>query len=236
MMRKILFISLFLLANTLVFSQEKGNKNKREKSTYESSYQHKATSGTPGMITQSLRSKGDQKGSPYINEDFMAAQVDGNSYLMRYNAHEDQFEYLDNDVVVLFPSKLGSTVIEIPRLNKKYEYLNYKDGNSYNYGFLALIYETENLKLFKKEKINFIEGIVPKTSYDRAYPDEYRRERDTFYCQVNGGEIDRIPNRRKQFTSMFDENEKEIDKFIRDNKLSLNNENDLIKLFEFIGK
>lgn len=234
MKKLIIYMNVFLLGSVFIFSQEKGKE--REKSTYESSYQNKAVSGTPGMVTQSLRSKGDLKGSPYINEDFISADVDGSTYSMRYNAHEDQFEYLDNDAVVLFPAKLGATVVEIPRLNKKYEYLNYKDGRSYNYGFLVVLYETDNLKLFKKEKVNFIKGVVPKTSYDRAYPDEYRRERDVFYYQINGGEIDRVPTRNRQFTSLFADQSKEIDNYIKNNKISLNDENDLKKLFEFIGK
>lgn len=233
-MRKFIFINLYLVTSFLALSQEKGSK--RQKSTYESSYHQQATSGTSGIITQSLRSKGDLKGSPYINEDFLAAQIEGDLYMMRYNAYEDQFEYLDNDVVVTFPAKLGSTIVEIPRLNQKYEYLNYKNGNSYDYGYLAVVYESENLKLFKKEKVIYIEGIAPKTSYDRAYPDEYRRDKDVFYYQINKGEIDRIPSRRKQLTLLFKEKDKEIDNFIKDNKISLSDENDLIKLFEFIDK
>ena len=124
---------------------------------------------------------------------------------MRYNAHEDGLNIWTMMRWFYF-LRLGSTVVEIPRLNKKYEYLNYKDGRSYNYGFLVVLYETDNLKLFKKKLIS--SRCSSKTSYDRAYPDEYRRERDVFYYQINGGEIDRVPTRNRQFTSCLLINQK----------------------------
>lgn len=234
-MKKLILLSLTMLfVSPMAFGQKK--KQQRDASTYDSSYSTQAPNTGAGTYVQKLRNKGELKGSPYLSEDFMSSKVGEETYFMRYNAYLDDFEYLDNDIMAVYPAKLNKTEIEIPVLNKKYAFLNYKDGKNFEYGFLVVVNESENLRLYKRERISFIEGIVPKTSYDRAYPDEYKRVRDVFYYRVGDGEINRVPTKRKQFTSLFKEHESEITDFMKKNKTSLTEEKDLFELFSFIGR
>ncbi|HUH34768.1 MAG TPA: hypothetical protein VL022_02965 [Moheibacter sp.] len=227
-MRNVVLLSMLLLIS-------KGWGQEKRKSSYEESYTQ-TSQGTAGSITQKARDKGELKGTPYINENFVASEIEGELYMMRYNAAENKFELLENDVVSEYPAKLDQTVIKIPSIQKQYVYKNYRDGKNYQYGFLVWLNEPSDLKLYKSEKVLFVKGIVPKTSYDRAYPDEYKRIKDVYYFQKGAETIDRIPSSAKKFANLFPDKEKEILSFIKEQKISMSEEKDLIRLFTFIQK
>lgn len=228
-MKKTMMIALMLIVGNQGLAQNK------QKSSYEESYTQ-STQGSAGSITTKARDKGSLKGSPYLNEQFLASQINGVDYMVRYNAADNKMEISENNSIYEYPAKLDQTVIEIPSIKKQYVYKNYRDGKNYHIGFLVVLSDAPTAKLFKAEKISFVPGVVPKTSYDRAYPDEYKRLKDVYYMQLQSGEIDRVPTNAKRFAALFPEKDKAITNFIKENKISLNDEKDLITLFSFIQK
>lgn len=219
----------------LAFSQKK--ESDKRSSTYDESYVHRTPEVSRWTVAEMPRSKGALKGSPYISEDFIATKVEDSIYLMRYNAYADVFEQYETvgGHVVPFAASSGAK-FEVPSLKKTYQFLNYKEKNTVKQGYLVLLYESDDLKLYKKEKINFNRGKAPRTSYDRAFPDEFERQRDVFYYQINQSGIVELPRKKSQFLNLFDERKGEINSFMKENKISLREENDLIRLFRFINQ
>lgn len=230
-----LFTIIYNLFIGFAFAQKK--ESDKRSPTYDESYVHKTPEVSPWTVAEMPRSKGALKGSPYISEDFIATKVADSIYLMRYNAYADVFEQYETvgGHVVPFAVSNG-TKLEIPSLKKTYQFLNFKEKSTVKQGFLVVLYESDNLKLYKKEKINFNRGKAPRTSYDRAFPDEFERQRDVFYYQINQSGIIELPRNKRQFLNLFDEHQREINSFMKENKISLREENDLIRLFRFINQ
>jgi|GEM_PF-794569 len=235
-MKKLFLVTI--ISNLFIgfsFSQKK--ESDKRSSTYDESYVHRTPEVSRWTVAEMPRSKGALKGSPYISEDFIATKVEDSIYLMRYNAYADVFEQYETvgGHVVPFAASSGAK-FEVPSLKKTYQFLNYKEKNTVKQGYLVLLYESDDLKLYKKEKINFNRGKAPRTSYDRAFPDEFERQRDVFYYQINQSGIVELPRKKSQFLNLFDERKGEINSFMKENKISLREENDLIRLFRFINQ
>lgn len=235
-MKKLFLVTI--ISNLFIgfsFSQKK--ESDMRSSTYDESYVHRTPEVSRWTVAEMPRSKGALKGSPYISEDFIATKVEDSIYLMRYNAYADVFEQYETvgGHVVPFAASSGAK-FEVPSLKKTYQFLNYKEKNTVKQGYLVLLYESDDLKLYKKEKINFNRGKAPRTSYDRAFPDEFERQRDVFYYQINQTGIVELPRKKSQFLNLFDERKGEINSFMKENKISLREENDLIRLFRFINQ
>lgn len=203
---------------------------KKESSEYSEKYE----SAGGGFINSTGRSKGDMKGSPYINENFTDANVDGMDKKARYNAFKDEMEYWDNGIGVTFYGKLNESSVSFKNPAKKYVYLNYKDGKTFVTGYLIELEKGDKASVYKREKITFIPGITPKTSYDRPTPNEYRKASDSYYFSINNGAIDKLPN-KKNFAKLFGSNEKAVNDYMKDNNISMNDDKDLIKLFKFVN-
>lgn len=235
-MKKLFLVTI--ISNLFIgfsFSQKK--ESDKRSPTYDESYVHRISEPPRGTVAEMRRGKGALKGSPYISEDFIATKVADSIYLMRYNAYADVFEQYETvgGHVVPFAASSGAK-FEIPSLKKTYQFLNYKEKNTVKQGFLVLLYESDDLKLYKREKINFNLGQAPRTSYDRAFPDEFERQRDVFYYQIHQTGIVELPRKKSQFLNLFDERKGEINSFMKENKISLREENDLIRLFRFINQ
>ncbi|MFA5619511.1 MAG: hypothetical protein WDA08_04300 [Weeksellaceae bacterium] len=223
-MRHFILILFGFMLTIPVFSQDK--------STYEEDTRNRS-SAPRGMITTKSRDKGELKGSPYLNQHFMSAEIDGQKRDTRYNAFKDEMEFNSQGTTLILTGKLNETAVVFP--NKKYVYVNYKDGKTYVTGYLVELVHGSKSTLYKREKISFIPGVVPKTSYDREIPDEYRRRDDVFLMKSENGEISDFPTNKKRFAKLFGADESKILDFINDSGLSLRNENDLITLFQFIN-
>lgn len=211
-----------------------GYSQKKETSSYDEKYEHVQIRVPGTAVTEKTRSKGDLKGSPFINENFTDANIDGMDKKTRYNAYKDEMEYWDNGISVVFYGKINESVVEFKNPSKKYAYLNYKDGKNFVSGYLVELEKGEKAAVYNREKVTFIPGIVPKTSYDRPTPDEYRKAGDSFYMGIGNGTVEKMPN-KKNLAKMFGSNEKAITDFMKANNTSLNNQNDLIKLFKYIN-
>lgn len=222
----ILFFFLFL---SFVFAQET--------STYEEKYETSSNSkSADGLsIREKRQTKGEQKGSPYMNESFLDATINGTPHKVRYNAHKDEMEYEGNNAnPVVYFGVIGETEIIFTSINKKYFYANYKDNKGYALGYLVELKKGNQFSLYKREKKTFTPGIAPKTSYDRKYPDEYRSVKDEFYMKINEGEILKIPGNKKKFATLLGEKGNDALNYIKEKNISLTDENSLKQLFQYL--
>lgn len=192
------------------------------------------TSGSGGYNTFNAPTKGDLEGSVYINESFSTLKVNGEIHKAkaRYNAFEDKMEYSDN---LFYPFQTGDE-LNLTDHKKKYILADYKDTkNNTLSGYLIEAQSGRKVKLYKKEKVSFVKGKLSETGYDKAVPDKYIKEKDTFFLKIGDGEINAAPDSKKNFSRLFGEKEKEIMDYLKKNNYSLSNENDLKIVFNYLN-
>ena len=78
-----------------------------------------------------------------------------------------------------------------------------------------------------------MEATQARTSLERAFPARYIDQK-SYYISLNDfNEINYLKLSKKYILKLIDDKEKNIKKFISENKLKLKNEIDLIKVFLF---
>lgn len=188
--------------------------------------------------SQFLETKREINGSPFISQNFEPVWIKGETslFMARFNAHNGrmEIEMEESKVVVLEP--YFNWEVRFTRNNKTYETFFYEDYNGFaRRGFLVVAHEDgDKLKLLKEEKIRYFPRVLPKSHYHRDVPARYVREPDQFYLNL-GDQIFKLPTKKRQLLKIFPEQSKKIGKFIKNNKISLSNEQDLKTLSSYIA-
>jgi hypothetical protein len=180
------------------------------------------------------------EGSPYIMKAFQLAKVQNNvqNAMMRYNAANDEFEFISPKRDTLVLQKLEEFG-DITFINLKTHYLfkNYSDKSGYSTsGYLIMLYDKNSIVLYKRQKINFSEAREAATPYGSSTPARYVPMKDTFFIQVNGSEIKELATNKKGIYKMFPEKKVALEAFFKENDLDLDEENGVIKLADFLGQ
>jgi hypothetical protein len=227
-MKNIIILILLLTQSNFSFSQNTGSSN----------YQGGILSY--GIITTrqvpSLRTKGSQ----YYDETFKLSFIkyfnkrlakDG---YMRYNAFTDEIELADtpyaesSDISLLkdkdlVPVVYGETFIYIPH--------RLKDGRAV-IGYLIELFKGNRYRLFEKRNKIFMEEKKARTSLENSFPPRYVSEID-LYISVDNQTPIVIPSRKKDFISLFIEDQYLINSFIKDNKLKFNKLESLLEIIKY---
>ena len=174
-------------------------------------------------------------GSPYIVTVFTTGFVGENKqpFLLRYNAESDAIELkFDEENIYIIPkeTKFTNIVIGVNR----YKLLNYTDlkGQFIN-GYL--IEKTNGtVALFKREKIVIKPEKIATTSYETSEPAKFIRGSDEYYLKLKDNTIVAFPKNKKGILELFPAQKQAIEDFVKTNKTSFSNEQDLVKLTQFI--
>lgn len=185
--------------------------------------------------------KGNRKiqGSPYSNSMFSAAKVEKAAVqaYMRYNIVNDEFEFITpkNDTLIL--DKIEDFAdITFTGTNKKYKLVPYTNNkNQLAYGYLINIYQKGYYTLFKKENIHFNEEKIAKTTLEMNMPAKYVKSDDTFYLKYKDQSANPFPNNKKGLVKLFPERKDTIEKFLKENKISIDEPSDMIKILDFLA-
>ncbi|GAA4246718.1 MULTISPECIES: hypothetical protein [Winogradskyella] len=178
------------------------------------------------------------EGSPYITEEFLALRLENfknKIYSGRYNAYNGEMEIkLGEDKIIALDNNTDYTITFIASL-KKYKPYTYKDENlDLQRGFLVVVKEDSSFTLLKKEQIKFQDKVKPRSSYEKEKAAKFIKESDTYYLNFNN-ETKILPQNKKQFLNSFPEYEVKLKSYIKKNKLSLKNENDLITIASYLS-
>lgn len=180
------------------------------------------------------------KGSQYYDETFKLSFIkyfnkrlakDG---YMRYNAFTDEIELADtpyaklSDISLLKDKDLvpvisGETFIYIPH--------RLKDGRAI-LGYLIELFKGNKYRLFEKRNKIFMEEKKARTSLENSFPPRYVSEID-LYVSIDNQTPIVIPSRKKDFISLFIEDQYLIKSFIRDNKLKFNKLESLLEIIKY---
>ncbi len=174
------------------------------------------------------------KGSQYFQENFMYAFVDdmNKPFKMRYNAFFDEMEF-ENDGVIYDLDKNQYKVINFDDLNKKFIIAEYSDGNKIVNGYLVEIVGEGDVLLYKREKMEFSEAKKSGTGFGIDTPPAYKPKKDDFFVKIAGGSIIPLPSSKSKIMDLFGDKSKALNSFVKENRISLNSEKDLKRLFQY---
>lgn len=192
--------------------------------------------GVEHNIRLSRESLSSANGSPFINDKFELVKfkkLDNRVFLARYNANLGEMQIKrENDTIALVNTEeLELTFTQSNKVYKTHSYTNNEDVSKR--GFLVVLMESDSLALLKEEVVKFYNKKPPSNSYEKMKPAEFRRLSDVYYYR-SGNNISLLPQKRKDFLKLFPNQESEIKSFIKENKINLKKEDELITLFNYI--
>jgi hypothetical protein len=158
----------------------------------------------------------DIEGSPYLNDEFKEGTVFMTSKTkfvempLRYNIFNDQVEFRSDDGSLM--------VLSVPEVIEKVEF-----------GETTL--EKGEASLYSRPRVTFEDARKPG-AYSEAKPPRFIKRPDEYYIRI-GKEPAELISKKKDIEELFTEHEKEMQEFIRKNKININRPEDLIKVVQF---
>ncbi|ARV09438.1 hypothetical protein BTO05_07220 [Winogradskyella sp. PC-19] len=179
----------------------------------------------------------DAVGSPYVDKNFLPVKVkgfDGQIFTGRYNAYNGEMEInLGTKIIALDSSK--DYEVMYTQNNKIYRTFNYSTPNGISKrGFLNVVHENGDNLLLKSEVIKYYDKVPAATSYQTDKPAKFVKEGDVFYLK-KGSVITPLPTRKKDLLKAYPKNAKKIKTYLKENKISLKKERDLIRLASYLA-
>lgn len=178
-------------------------------------------------------------GSKFVNEKNMPAKVStdgGKTVLARYNAYADNFEISDPQAgtTSVLPMQNNVTITFVST-GESYSVQQYKtEDEDLKTGYLNVISDQENVKVFKRQRIILQPEVFPASSYQTYKPANYKKAGDEFYVKIKDQDAQYFSG-KKDLAKLFPAKSKEILDFIKKNKLDLEKDADLKSLGEFLN-
>jgi len=175
-------------------------------------------------------------GSPYINETYFPAVVEGydESIELRYNAYTDEMEFeVDETLYALSKNEYPRVVLGWKK-KTPYIYTTYQDGANLVSGFLRIVNEKDKYPLYVKETVSFSPSKKATSGYDSDKPEVYKREKDRFFTKIEN-QIVEVPLHKKNILKLFPEFQKEIQDFLKSEKVKLNSQDDMVRVFNYLN-
>lgn len=176
------------------------------------------------------------EGSPYMNEEFKKATVISSEDMVfekvpiRYNVYYDLFEVqLEEGIYNL---RRGGIVSKVNLEDHRFIYSTYDYLSSEGEGYLELVMEGE-YTLYKQHQVVFKEA-EPAQPYQEAKPAKFEGRDPLFYIAHGDKQPVFIRNRRS-LLDIAGEKEKTLKDFIKDERLKIRNEEDMVRAVEYLN-
>jgi hypothetical protein len=181
----------------------------------------------------------DYTGSPYFNEDFLKGSIIKHGKIvalnqdLRYNVTKEIFEIKNASTS---ESNIVNTVIRDKDIEMKigevsFEYISSSQNGLRGY-FIPLFKGEKNL-LFKKITKKYIPSQKAVNSMASDIAALYK-EKEILYLVNDKGVFSELPNSKGGKIKAFGELKKAVKTYVKENKLNLNKENDLIQVVAHI--
>ena len=182
------------------------------------------------LTSVDLRSK-KLVGSPYIDKAFQSGRIVGQEtvYAFRYDAFKDEMEVELQGRAYYMPIPLYLK-IEFLNSGKIYEVLKNAPGAETEKGFYLPFVVGDEISLYRKELVKFYEEVPAKLGFTKYEPPKLKRTKDTFFI-VKDRTAYTVPKKKKELLQFFPGREKEVESFLKKQKINLKKEDDLVKLF-----
>ncbi|AUC74253.1 hypothetical protein [Olleya sp. Bg11-27] len=178
------------------------------------------------------------EGSKFIKSHYQQANISTHPNILfnvRYNAYNDDIEIEGKENTSYSLNKYSGTIIVTMLTGETYINAKYIDNeNNINTGFFEVLKTSGEFFLLKKQTITIKEKEEAKTTYHQSKPAKYKKSKDEYYIKTNNLTATKIPKKNKDFANLFPNKKDAISKFIKDEKIKLKKEEDLIKVFKYI--
>ena len=100
-------------------------------------------------------------------------------------------------------------------------------------GFFVVAFKGNSNSFLIREQVKFYEEVKPKSGYDPYKPPTLKREKDKFYYSVDSKSALKFPNKKKEIFLIFDSKSKEIEKYVKEERLNVKSKGDIIEIFKY---
>ena len=183
-------------------------------------------------------------GSPYLTEDFIKSKVYlgeefMGDYFIRYNALNSEIEIKNTNQEEEAPKRLLAN----PDLRVKYgsrelrftTYIN-KKGETKN-GFLSIISQGETYTLYHRLAVKYSEGKAAANSMVNAIPSRFAHFTEYYYQKDGVNRIDQLLPKKRDILKIMDKEDRgTVSDFLKEEKINLGDEADLIRTFEYLNE
>lgn len=191
-----------------------------------------------GQITLMKEKSQAATGSMFVNEKYMPAKVSNHdkTLLARYNAYGDTFEISEPQTgsFTVLPKQDGVTITFVGT-GESYTVEQYKTKKDETInGYLNVVSETPNVKIFKRERVFLQPEVFPASSYQTYKPANYKKVEDEFYIKIKDQDAVYFSS-KKDLAKLIPAKGKEILDFIKKEKLDIEKETDLQQIGTYIN-
>jgi hypothetical protein len=215
------FIAIILLFSTVTFSQN--------------DVTNEEISNHYGMMRLFDSRSKELVGTSYIQEDYFPAKFtnDETIFSVKYDAYQDEMEVSKDGKYYYLKKQFNFPVTFIGVNNSVYQVFDYDDNGSEKKGFFVMLYKGNKISLLLKQRIVLIAEVKARTGYDKYQPPTLVRSKDKLYIGYKNNTTSILPKKKSEFFTLFSNNAKAIEKYAKSNKLSIKNNDDLIKIFTY---
>jgi len=186
-----------------------------------------------------LNLEADYTGTPYLNKNFKNGTIKKNGITLaqniglRYNASRDLFEIKKTSVLKDNQAKVlkASNNLTIILNHDTFVYLSPSEKNMAQ-GYFISVLKGEKVSILKKVKKKYIAAKKAYSSLASPIAANYK-EKIVLYTYNSEGFLTELPNSKKGKIQAFKGHSKELKTHIKENKLNLNKESDLIKIAKY---
>ncbi len=196
---------------------------------------------TGGSVLKNVvvdKQKDNAVGSPYANDLFLTTQISGtdNTFQTRYNAYTDEVEVKHDDAVFVVPKQEQYGSIYYKMANTKLQLMRYNaQKDDYIYGYLMELYAKEMFGIYKRERVTFQDERQPVNGYAMPTPPKYNKNKPEYYLKMDESKVIPFPKSKKDLQNLFPTKKEVISNYLKDEKISFKEEEDLIKLTKFLA-
>jgi len=174
------------------------------------------------------------EGSPYSNKELIPGTIvfapgrKMENVVLRYNWYDKMMEIqYAGSLMAIPPSNSINHVMIGDKKFVPFYYLNEVRG------YLIQLYEG-TCSLYMEEDIRFIDAQPAKSGYEQAQPPRFVAYSRKYYAIFSDGRFFELRATNKKLPLQFPDRQDEIASLIKDNKLNVKDEGDLIELFQRI--
>lgn len=146
---------------------------------------------------------------------------------INFNAHNGKMEVKDENGAITIINEILYHRVEIMDGNQIHTFANRLKPKDINY--YKIIYQGDQLAFLEKSTAKINKGT---SSEYNAYKEVGVFDMDTMHFILKDDQIEEVYRNKKKILEFFDS--KELEQFVKKEKLKLNKDEDLIKAFEFL--
>ncbi len=186
----------------------------------------------------------DAQGSPYTSNSFSPTALyyedeKVGTFYYRYNALNEEIELKkSNSEEETIRGLARDKELNIRPNGKKMSFKTFVTSKKRTTnGYLTELVQGQKYDLYKRIRVKFTDATAAQNSFVKAIPARFTQFTE-YYVQKNGvNRIDEIVLKKGKLMKVVDSSKKDdLNKFMKENNINLKNENDLIKVFDFLNK